>query len=117
LNYLETPEEGWCVEYEYLELWMNDTLKELGLNDPESKEFKVFWLDFLPFANYYEIKLLSKEYLDLNIGLIIDPKPETIIRVMLTFSPYQNVVEIDTPIIKTPIRSGFTAVEWGGFLI
>ena len=117
LNYLETPEEGWCVEYEYLELWMNDTLKELGLNDKESKEFKVFWLDFLPFANYYEIKLLSKEYLDLNIGLIIDPKPETIIRVMLTFSPYQNVVEIDTPIIKTPIRSGFTAVEWGGFLI
>ncbi|MHA2283429.1 MAG: hypothetical protein ACXAC5_21525 [Promethearchaeota archaeon] len=117
LNYLKTPDEGWCVEYEHLELWMNNTLKELGLNEKESKDLKVFWLDFLPIANYYEIKLLSKEYLDSNMGLIIDPTPETIIRVMLTFSPYQNAVEIDTPLIKTPIRSGFTVVEWGGFLI
>jgi hypothetical protein len=117
LNYLKTPEEGWCVEYEYLELWMNNTLKELGLNEKESKDFKDFWLDFLPIANYYEIKLLSKEYLDVNMGLNVDPKPETIIRVMLTYSPYQNAVEIDTPLITTPIRSGFTVVEWGGFLI
>jgi len=117
LNYLETPDEGWCVEYEHLELWMNNTLMELGLNEKESKDFKDFWLDFLPIANYYEIKLLSKEYLDLNMELIIDPQPETIIRVMLTFSPYQNAVEIDTPLIKAPIRSGFTVVEWGGFII
>jgi len=117
LNYLKTPDEGWCVEYEHLELWMNNTLKELGLNEKESKDFKDFWLDFLPIANYYEIKLLSKEYLDLHMGLIIDPKPETIIRVLLTFSPYQDAFEIATPLIKTPIRSGFTVVEWGGFLI
>ncbi len=117
LNYLKTPAEGWCVEYEHLELWMNNTLRELGLNEKESKDFKVFWLDFLPIANHYEIKLLSKEYLDLNMGLNIDPKPETIIRVILTFSPYQNAVEIDTPLITTPIRSGFTVVEWGGFII
>jgi hypothetical protein len=117
LNYLKTPDDGWCVEYEYLELWMNTTLKELGLNEKESKDFKDFWLDFLPIANFYEIKLLSKEYLDLNLGLLIDPKPETIIRVILTFFPYQNAVEIDTPLIKTPIRSGFTVVEWGGFMI
>ena len=117
LNYLKTPDDGWCVEYERLELWMNTTLKELGLNEKESKDFKVFWLDFLPIANYYEIKLLSKEYLDLHMGLLIDPKPETIIRVMLTFSPYQNAVEIATPLIKTPFRSGFTVVEWGGFII
>jgi len=117
LNYLKTPDDGWCVEYEHLEIWMNTTLKELGLNEKESKDFMVFWLDFLPIANYYEIKLLSKEYLDLHMGLIIDPKPETIIRVMLTFSPYQNAVEIATPLITTPIRSGFTVVEWGGFII
>jgi len=117
LNYLQTPDDGWCVAYEHLEIWMNTTLKELGLNEKESKDFKVFWLDFLPIANYYEIKLLSKEYLDLHMGLIIAPKPETIIRVMLTFSPYQNAVEIDTPLITAPIRSGFTVVEWGGFII
>ena len=117
LNYLKTPDEGWCVEYEHLELWMNTTLKELGLNEKESKDFKDFWLDFLPIANYYEIKLLSKEYLDLNIRLNIDPKPDTIIRVTFTFSPHQNAVDIDTPLINTPIRSGFTVVEWGGFII
>ena len=117
LNYLETPNDGWCVEYEHLELWMNTMLIELGLNDKESKDFKDFWLDFLPIANYYEIKLLSQEYLDLHMGLLIDPQPETIIRVLLTFSPYQHAVEIATPLIKTPIRSGFTVVEWGGFII
>lgn len=117
LNYLKTPDEGWCVEYEHLEIWMNTTLNELGLNEKESKDFKDFWLDFLPIANYYEIKLLSKEYLDSNMGLLIDPKPETIIRVLLTFSPYQNAFEIATPLIETPIRSGFTVVEWGGFII
>jgi hypothetical protein len=117
LNYLKTPDEGWCVECEHLEIWMNTTLKELGLNEKESKDFKDFWLDFLPIANYYEIKLLSQEYLDLHMGLLIDPKPETIIRVLLTFSPYQNAFEIATPLIETPIRSGFTVVEWGGFII
>jgi len=117
LNYLKTPDEGWCVEYDHLEIWMNTTLKELGLNEKESRDFKDFWLDFLPIANYYEIKLLSKDYLDLHMGLIVDPQPETIIRVLLTFSPYQNAVEIDTPLIKTPIRSGFTVVEWGGFIL
>ena len=117
LNYLETPDDGWCVEYAHLEIWMNTTLKELGLNEKESKDFKVFWLDFLPLANYYEIKLLSKEYLDSNMGLLIAPKPETIIRVLLTFSPYQNAFKIATPLIKTPVRSGFTVVEWGGFII
>jgi hypothetical protein len=96
---------------------MNTTLKELGLNEKESKDFKVYWLDFLPIANYYEIKLLSKEFLDSNMEIIIDPIPETVIRVMLTFSPCQNAVEIEMPLIKTPIRSGFTVVEWGGIII
>jgi len=117
LNYLKPPDDGWCVEYDHLEIWMNTMLKELGLNEKESRDFKDFWLDFLPIANYYEIKLLSKDYLDLHMGLIVDPQPETIIRVLLTFSPYQNTVEIDTPLIKTPIRSGFTVVEWGGFIL
>ncbi|MFX1454384.1 MAG: hypothetical protein ACFFDB_03330 [Promethearchaeota archaeon] len=117
LNVLEIPEEGWCVEYKNLELWMNCTLKELGLNEKESKDFMDFWLNFLSIANYYEIKLLSKEYLAFNMGLIIDPIPETIIRVILTFSPHKNAFEIENPLIKTPTRSGFTVVEWGGFII
>jgi len=51
------------------------------------------------------------------MGLSIDPKPETIIRVMLTFSPYQHAIELASPLIETPIRSGFTVVEWGVFII
>lgn len=117
LNYLATPDEGWCVEYGDLELWMNCKLEELGLNEKESIEFKDFWLEVLPIARYYEIKLLSKEYLDLHMGLIIDPTPDIIIRVMLTFSPKQHAVELATPLIMTPLRSGFTVVEWGGFII
>ncbi|MBY9007816.1 MAG: hypothetical protein KGD63_13825, partial [Candidatus Lokiarchaeota archaeon] len=117
LNYLENPLKGWCIQYKSLENWMDMKLIELGLNKKEKEEFEEFWLNFLPYANYYIIKLTSIEYLNTNMGLYIDPIPDVVIRVILIFEPSQSPLFLEEPAITSPTRTGFTVVEWGGFFI
>jgi len=45
---------------------------------------------------------------------MIDPAPDTLIRVFMTWKPVDEMTEIEEPTIVTPERSGFTVVEWGG---
>jgi hypothetical protein len=116
LNKLDVPEEGWVVEYSELKNWFDSNLNKLGLNEKESYQFKEYWLSRLSEANYYEIKLLSKEYLDENIALNINPVPDTLIRLEFYFKPLKESEQINEPSIITPERKGFTAVEWGGIL-
>ena len=48
--------------------------------------------------------------------LDINPNPDTIIRVMMTYKgldePIEGITEQQLP--TTPARDGFTVVEWGG---
>jgi hypothetical protein len=65
---------------------------------------------------YYFVTFLSKRYIDELAPLSIDPKPDTVIRVLMDYrglDNFQNVLELR---IKTPERAGFTAVEWGGMI-
>ena len=116
LEQLQLPKEGWVVEYKELENWFNLNLKELGLNEKEISQFKEYWLAELPFAKYYEIKLLDDNFLEENMNLIIDPKPITVIRRNFYFRPHESQIILEKPNIITPERKGFTAVEWGGLL-
>lgn len=113
---LDLPTEGWVVEYSNLETWLNEKLPELGLNEKESAQFMEYWLNELPVANYYEIKLLDQGFLAENMTLSISPEPDTLIRLIFNFRPLLEKETIKEPFIKTPIRNGFTAVEWGGLL-
>jgi hypothetical protein len=117
LKKISIPKEGWIVEYSELELWFNKNLKLLGLNEKETDQFKEYWLNRLEKSKYYEIKLLSNEFLDENMDLIITPEPETEIRLNFIFKPLKKNYSIKNPEIITPERNGFTVVEWGGILI
>jgi hypothetical protein len=116
LNKLELPVEGWVVAYSDLDNWFEINLIKLGLNEREKSQFKEYWLKELPKSNYYEIKLLSKEFLQENMNLIVYPEPDSEIRVHFYFKPIRNHILINNPGIITPIRTGFTVVEWGGIL-
>jgi hypothetical protein len=116
LSSLQLPEEGWIVDYSNLENWFDETLPVLGLNEKEIIQFKEYWMKELAEANYYEIKLLQKQFLEENMNLIINPKPDTVIRLNFYFQPHSNKIEIEEPTIETPNRTGFTVVEWGGLL-
>lgn len=113
---LVLPAEGWVVEYSNLETWFNEKLPELGLNEKESAQFMEYWLEELPVANYYEIKLLDETFLTKNMTLSISPEPDTMIRLIFNFRPLLEKETINEPFISTPIRNGFTVVEWGGLL-
>jgi hypothetical protein len=116
INSLEVPEEGWVVRYEDLGGWLDATLPRLGLNEKEKAEFKEYWMAKLPKANYYEVKLLGREFLEKNMRLEVSPEPDTDIRIILCFRPLGAPEQITEPAIITPERKGFTVVEWGGLV-
>lgn len=43
-----------------------------------------------------------------------NPNPDTIIRVLMTFKKLDNSINIQEQQLKTPNRTGYTVVEWGG---
>ena len=116
LNKIELPSEGWVVRACDLEKWFDTYLYQLGLNDKEASQFKEYWLEELPVSRYYEIRLFDNDFLTANMNLIIDPKPDTIIRLNFYFKPIDEKTDLIKPKIETPTREGFTVVEWGGVL-
>lgn len=46
--------------------------------------------------------------------LDINPKPDTIIRILMTFKGLEKPIDVTEQKLQTPKRTGFTAVEWGG---
>jgi hypothetical protein len=114
LNKMELPNEGWIVEYENLKTWFDEYLPKLGLNEKEKEQFEEYWLGKLRIANYYDIRILDNKFLSENMDLIINPKPETLLRLNFYFQPLSVKTELTAPEIKEVTRKGFTVVEWGG---
>lgn len=114
LNKITLPEEGWIVKYENLNEWFEEYLPKLGLNKKEKEQFEEYWLGKLRKANYYDIRILDNKFLSENMELIINPKPETILRLNFYFKPINFKTELKEPEIKVFTRKGFTVVEWGG---
>ena len=45
---------------------------------------------------------------------MINPNPDTTIRVLMTFKGIDNPIDVKEQQLVTPERNGFVAVEWGG---
>jgi hypothetical protein len=116
-NSVDLPKEAWIVKTTDLEKWFDTNLPKLGINKKEIKDFKEYWLSELKGYPYYKIRLLSEDFLNENIAIKINPKPDTFIRVIFYFEgTYDSKEKLTDPTIKTPARKGFTVVEWGGIL-
>lgn len=46
--------------------------------------------------------------------LNIEPKPDTLIRVLMEFKSSTKYVDLPEQTLLTPERKGFVVVEWGG---
>lgn len=114
LNKVELPNEGWVVEYGKLKEWFEEYLPKLGLNKKETEQFEEYWLAKLRKAKYYDIRILDNKFLSENMDLVIEPKPESLLRLNFFFKPLSSRKELKTPTIKEFTRKGFTVVEWGG---
>ena len=117
---IDYPEydKGWVVEKDKLSFFFDEKLSQLGLNSKEINDFKEYWLGRLDEKAYYKIYFLNKNEFGRLAPIEFSPfNPDTLIRVMMTakgLDNFENIPEQKLP--KTPERTGFTAVEWGGTL-
>ena len=114
LNQLELPKESWVVKYDDLQSWFSTNLQLLGLNQKETSQFMEYWLKRLDKNPYYQVFLIDNNFLNQNMKLMINPTPDTIIRLIFAFKKIDQPISVTNPQIITPQRNGFTVVEWGG---
>ncbi|MGN1013801.1 MAG: hypothetical protein ACI4PM_00430 [Butyricicoccus sp.] len=105
--------EGFCVAGENTAAFLEDALAQLGLSRREANEYIVYWLPRMQDNAYNLISFQTEAYTD-HAQLIIDPKPDTVIRVFMAWKPLEEEQEIPAQDLSAPERAGFTVVEWGG---
>ena len=109
-----------CVAREDTAAFLEEYLEAAGLNDREIDDFVSYWLPRLQASPYNLISFPSEEYCDWA-KLNVDPAPDTLIRVYMVFAPLESPVEIpdsmELELPSTPVRQGFTVVEWGGSVL
>ena len=118
LHYLDvTFEDGFVVEKDNLIEFFEEKLTLLGLNDKERNEFIIYWLPILEQNEYNLIRFETIEKINEEMPLEITPNPDTLIRVLMEYKPVDRLIDVKEQVLETPLRRGFTVVEWGGTLI
>ena len=112
-NYSYDFYSGFCVKGEDTELFLNEKLTLLGLNDSEKAEFMEFWLPMMEKNPYNLISFQGNSY-NRGAKLTVTPQPDTLIRVFMAWYPTDKYIKINPQYLETPQRGGFTVVEWGG---
>ncbi len=114
VNY-QTPREGFVVKDGEQESFLKSTLTKYGLNQKESQEFMDFWLPQMKGSPYYRVSFLVDDW-SKAAPLYVSPRPDTNIRIFMDWQKLSAPIKITEPKIATPVRNGFTLVEWGGLL-
>lgn len=109
-----SKDEGFIVKREDTISFLEEKLEILGLTERESNEFIIYWLPKLEASPYNFIRFQTIEEINENMPLEITPTPDTVIRVMMEYKALDEYKEIKEQYLTTPIREGFTVVEWGG---
>ena len=105
--------QGFCVKGSDTAEFLEEKLSELGLNRREANEFIVYWLPLMEQNEYNVISFDTAEY-ENHYKLNVNPKPDSLIRVFMTWYAADEKIDIEPQTITTPTREGFTVVEWGG---
>lgn len=106
--------EGFVVKGEDTIAFLEEKLAILGLTEREAEEFIVYWLPRLEANKYNYIRFATLDEINENMPLEINPNPDTIIRVLMTFKGLESPIDVQEQQLETPNRTGFVAVEWGG---
>lgn len=104
---------GFCVRGVDTAAFLEESLEKLGLTRKEANEFIIYWLPVMERNPYNIISFQQEAYTDVA-ELEITPKPDTLIRVFMTWKPAEEFVELPPQELTAPERTGFTVVEWGG---
>lgn len=110
----KVEKEGFVVKGEDTARFLEEKLEILGLNEREAEEFIIYWLPKLEENKYNYIRFASAEEIEENMPLEINPKPDTTIRILMTYKGLDRKIDVEEQKLEKPKREGFVAVEWGG---
>ncbi len=105
--------EGFVVRGEDTKIFLQKTLKTLGLTPKEYNEFIVYWMPKMEKNPYNLVHFAGSEYTD-TAPLTITPNPDSVLRIFMVLQGMQEPVKIKEQTLKSFERKGFTVVEWGG---
>ena len=105
--------KGFCVAGADTAAFLEDALEKLGLNRREANEFIVYWLPLME-GNAYNLISFDTAAYEASAKLEIEPAPDTLIRVFMTWQASGAYVEMEPMELTAPERTGFTVIEWGG---
>ncbi len=106
--------EGFVVKGQDTISFLEEKLEILGLNEREANEFIIYWLPQMENNKYNYIRFESIEKINEYMPLEIEPKPDSLIRVLMLFKPLEKEIQVNEQELITPQRTGYTVVEWGG---
>lgn len=107
-------EEGFVVKGEDTIEFLEEKLELLGLTEKEAQEFIIYWLPQMENNKYNLIRFETMEEIEENMPLEINPKPDTLIRIMMDWKSLDEYIEVSEQSLTSVRRSGYTVVEWGG---
>src|SRR3989344_611981 len=113
-GYYEIPKKGFVVERGGVEQLLREKLAIIGLNDTEIRDFVEYWGPEMQKAPYYFVTFMGNQTMDTLAPLALNPKPDTVIRVLMDFVPLDQPIDVERLVLRTITRKGFTVVEWGG---
>lgn len=116
-HYAKVEEDGFIVKKEDSISFLEEKLSLLGLTEREANEFIIYWLPKLEENKYNYIRFETKEEIEKYMPLEVTPQPDTMIRIVMNFKPLKETIKVKEQKLETPIRTGFTVVEWGGSII
>ena len=112
----KAPKDGFILKDGEVDSRLAEILKQYGLNQTESREFREFWVPKMTGAPYYRVSFLTSAW-SKAAPLYVSPAPATSIRIFMDWQKLKAPISIPEPKIETPVRRGFTLVEWGGLLM
>ncbi len=112
-DYEYSMEQGFVVKGADTAAFLQEKLALLGLTPREYNEFIVYWLPRMLDNPYNLITFQFEDYAE-NARLMIEPAPDSVLRVFMTFTALETPIEIPEQTLPTFERHGFTVVEWGG---
>ncbi len=105
--------KGWCVSADETADFLREKLLYIGLTPREANEFIIYWLPRMQ-KNPYNIITFHTEDYSAAVPLTVNPKPDSQIRVFMTFRASDEFSAIEPQELECCERNGFTLVEWGG---
>ncbi len=107
---------GFYVTKENAIEFLENKLTTIGLTSKERNEFIMYWLPILEKNEKSLVYFELTEERNLYNKLIINPTPDSLLRVAMHIKKVDQKINIQEQKLKTFKRTGFVAIEWGGVI-